>query len=153
MVRKAYRENKLLLAERNFKICLVFDLWTSSNNFPFLAIKANKISKDFVFIAAVLDFTCLPYPHSGKDLGRAIAELTENLEIPDSILSVTVYNASYNATAFQELAVLFPELIHIHCASHVLNLWCVAGPVFLEIEICRLRKLMVQIGMTKAFQV
>ncbi|PLW45123.1 hypothetical protein PCASD_04574 [Puccinia coronata f. sp. avenae] len=83
------------IAEAN-RISLTTDLWTSSNQTPFMVISAHFISADWTLNKQIISFKMLPPPHTGLAIADQLLASIMEWKILDKVMSITVDNASSN---------------------------------------------------------
>ncbi|XP_058189242.1 zinc finger BED domain-containing protein RICESLEEPER 2-like [Rhododendron vialii] len=116
------------------RICLTTDTWTSIQNLNYMCLTAHFIDDDWKLQKRILNF-CQIEDHKGVTIGKKIESLLLEWNI-DGIFTLTVDNASSNATAIEYLkrktmdwkrTILEHEYIHMRCCAHILNLIVVEG--------------------------
>ncbi|PLW31889.1 hypothetical protein PCANC_22752 [Puccinia coronata f. sp. avenae] len=120
------------IAEAN-RISLTTDLWTSSNQTPFMVISAHFISADWTLNKRIISFKMLPPPHTGLAIADQLLASIMEWKILDKVMSITVDNASSNDVAIARVLSILrdkshlpPHLdgkfFHVRCAAHIINL-------------------------------
>ncbi|KAI8559435.1 hypothetical protein RHMOL_Rhmol04G0173600 [Rhododendron molle] len=116
------------------RICLTTDTWTSIQNLNYMCLTAHFIDDDWKLQKRILNF-CVIEDHKGVTIGKKIESSLLEWNV-DGIFTLTVDNASSNATAIEYLkrkttdwkrTVLDHEYIHMRCCAHILNLIVVEG--------------------------
>ncbi|KAI8543964.1 hypothetical protein RHMOL_Rhmol08G0258200 [Rhododendron molle] len=131
---KDYEKGKLKKLLKGRRICLTTDTWTSIQNLNYMCLTAHFIDDDWKLQKRILNF-CQIEDHKGGTIGKKIESLLLDWNV-DGIFTMTVDNASSNATAIEHLkrktmdwkrTVLGHEYIHMRCCAHILNLIVVEG--------------------------
>lgn len=112
------------------RIHLSFDLWTSGNQLPILAVVAHYLDKRYTVRTRLIAFRCLHGSHSGENMANLLVEIVREFDITDQLGFFVIDNASSNDTCLQ--ALLHQILPHstaeqiqqrrIRCWGHILNL-------------------------------
>jgi hypothetical protein len=114
-------------------IALTTDLWTSSNQSPFMVISAHFVSSDWTLNNRVISFKELPTPHTGIAIGDQLLVTMAEWKITDKVAFITVDNASSNDVAIDRVTSVLSarsssallmngEFFHVRCAAHIINL-------------------------------
>ncbi|KAF5374318.1 hypothetical protein D9758_004652 [Tetrapyrgos nigripes] len=85
------------------KVALSIDTWTSSNQYPFLAVVAHYIADDGVLEECLIDFRELEGAHSGENMAEAL------LEGIGAILSKTSEKLSARGGNYQDNFNIIPD--------------------------------------------
>mgnify|MGYP004708979487 CR=1 FL=1 len=99
VVRMYLREKETLkhaLENVKSRICLTFDLWSSSTTDGYLALTAHYIDENWVLQKRILNFRHIPPPHNGVSLATGVMDLLREWGIEKKIFSLTMDNAAYN---------------------------------------------------------
>jgi hypothetical protein len=113
------------------RICLTSDLWTSLTTDGYICLTTHFISKYWVLIKRVLNFSFMPPPHNGNALSDMILNLLKEWGIDKKILTITLDNASANDRCAELLKqklnikrAIFceGEFLYLHCCAYILNL-------------------------------
>ncbi|KAA1095215.1 hypothetical protein PGT21_050224 [Puccinia graminis f. sp. tritici] len=115
------------------RVALTTDLWTSSNQTPFMVVSAHFISPDWILKKRVISFKELPPPHSGIAIADQLICTIIDWKILDKVSFITVDNASANNVAVARVSTILKEksqrppdlnceFLHLQCAAHVINL-------------------------------
>ncbi|TFY76017.1 hypothetical protein EWM64_g7992, partial [Hericium alpestre] len=103
----------------------VTDAWSSPNHRAFIALTVHLLLNGKP-ISILLDFLEVAESHSSLNLAKVFAQILEDFDISDKILSVTCDNASANNAMICELKTLLPdfpgETNHTRCFVHIVNL-------------------------------
>ena len=85
-----------------------------------MGITAHWIDNNWQMNDCVLDFLNVSeMTHTGANLANAVAQLMEDLGLENKILAIVTDNASNNNTLMENLS---PDIKHVRCFGHVLNL-------------------------------
>ncbi|BBM99603.1 hypothetical protein Mp_1g22340 [Marchantia polymorpha subsp. ruderalis] len=95
-------ELKKELSKSNFTIHMSLDMWTSPNQFSFLAIVIHFVGPDWTLHKKLLTFTDTT-DHSGAGLAEIVQHTLEEFEIVERIGCLTMDNASNNDTLMSAL--------------------------------------------------
>ncbi|KAF7113208.1 hypothetical protein RHSIM_RhsimUnG0150000 [Rhododendron simsii] len=143
---KDYEREKLKKLLKGRRICLTTDTWTSIQNLNYMCLTAHFIGDDWKLQKRILNF-CQIEDHKGVTIGKKIESLLLEWNV-DGIFTMTVDNASSNATAIEYLkrktldwkrTVLGHEYMHMRCCAHILNLIVVEGLKDMSESILRVR--------------
>jgi hypothetical protein len=113
------------------RICLTSDLWTSLTTDGYICLTAHFISKDWVLMKRVLNFSFMPPPHSGNALSDMVLHLLQEWGIDKKIFTITLDNASANDRCadllkqklnIKKALLCDGEFFHLRCCAHILNL-------------------------------
>jgi hypothetical protein len=117
------------LYENTQKIAVTTDMWTSNSQKPFMAITGHFFDYNFVKRNILIDFSMVPYPHTGKQICEKLLEIFDKFNIRDKIISITTDNATNNVSAMNMLKLNFQaenffkfKSFHLRCFAYVLNL-------------------------------
>jgi hypothetical protein len=113
------------------RLGLTTDLWTSSNQTPFMVVSAHYIH--WTLKKKLISFKELPTPHTGVAIADQLIATIVNWKILEKVASITVDNASSNDVAIARVASILstrsstpPDMngqyFHIRCAAHIINL-------------------------------
>jgi hypothetical protein len=131
-------------------IALTTDLWTSSNQTPFMVVSAHFISSDWKLHKQIISFKELPPPHTGLAISDQLVASIVEWKVMDKVSHVTVDNASSNDVALARLAQILkdksrspPDLngkfFHVRCAAHIINLIVKDGLKELSTAVSKIR--------------
>lgn len=109
---------------------LTFDLWTNKSfTKSYAAVTCHFVDENMKMRNFLLEFTYVPYPHTGLVIADTIEEIITRYSIKEKLLSITTDNASNNILAFDQLKVRNGvaaefkfETFHLRCLSHILHL-------------------------------
>jgi hypothetical protein len=115
------------------QVALTTNLWTSSNQTPFMVVSAHFILPDWMLNKRVISFKELPPPQNGIAIADQLIRTIINWKILDKVSFITIDNASANTVAvacvftiLKEKSQKPPDLngdfLHLRCAAHVINL-------------------------------
>lgn len=107
------------------KLSVAYDVWTSPNNYSFIAIVGYFIDKSWRLREVLLGFEQLVGPHAGRNIGEVILEVLEKYGVRDRINAITTDNASNNSTAVSFMRRYIGGTMptyHLPCLAHVLQL-------------------------------
>ncbi|PLW52459.1 hypothetical protein PCASD_00108 [Puccinia coronata f. sp. avenae] len=132
------------------RIALMTDLWTSSNQTPFMVVSAHFISSDWKLHKRIISFKELPPPHTGLAISNQLVASIVEWKVMDKVSHVTVDNASSNDVALARLAQILkdksrlpPDLngkfFHVRCAAHIINLIVKDGLKELSTAVSKIR--------------
>ena len=80
----------------SYKLLLVLNCWTSSNNYAFLAITVYFIINDWNYVEILLVFKSLSNMHSEKKLADYVMKTFHFHNITKQLLTITADNAKNN---------------------------------------------------------
>ena len=86
------------------RIALMTNLWTSSNQTPFMVVSAHFISSDWKLQKQIISFKELPPPHTGLAISNQLVASIVEWKAMDKVSHVTVDNAPSNDVALGRLA-------------------------------------------------
>ena len=98
--------NKIAGAER---IALTTDLWTSSNQTPFMVVSAQFFSSDQKLQKRLISFKELPPPHTGLAISDQLMSSIIEWKALDKVAYITVNNASSNDVALVRVAQILKD--------------------------------------------
>jgi hypothetical protein len=115
------------------RIALTTDLWTSSNQTPFMVISAHYILPNWTLRKRLIGFKELPTPHTGITIGKQLITTIGEWKVIDKVAFITVDNASFNDVAVSHLKSILIDrsqnaleldgkFFHVWCAAHIVNL-------------------------------
>lgn len=110
------------------QIHLSFDLWTSSNSLPMLAVVGHWTSNSATVTTTLLGLRRLQGQHSGENIAQAILEVINDFEITSRLGYFVLDNASNNDTAVLNLFAFLGQdpatakSRRLRCLGHILNL-------------------------------
>ncbi|KAF5484225.1 putative AC transposase [Colletotrichum fructicola] len=112
------------------KIHIGFDLWTSPNNYAYLAVTAHFVNNMGQHKSRLIAFNHMSGDHSGLNLSNNIYETLQQWEITSQVGVVVCDNASNNDTCvfalFKRLNPTMNQLDcqarRMRCYGHILNL-------------------------------
>ncbi|KAF5317589.1 hypothetical protein D9758_018466 [Tetrapyrgos nigripes] len=112
------------------KVALSIDAWTSSNQYPFLAIVAHYIADDGVLEECLIDFRELEGEHSGENMAEAVWKTLELYGLVGKIIAIVMDNATNNNTMMQSLEErcrrkkipFSAKAAHMRCMPHTIHL-------------------------------
>jgi hypothetical protein len=81
------------------RVALTTDLWTSSNQTPFMVVSAHFISNDWTLNKRLISFKPLPTPHTGIAISDQLISTIVEWKLIDKVAFITVDNASSNDVA------------------------------------------------------
>jgi hypothetical protein len=114
-------------------VSLTTDLWTSSNQSPFMVVSAHFILPDWSLNKQIISFKELPAPHTGLAIAEQLINTIVEWKIINKVSTITVDNASSNdvvincvCSVLAERSTAPPEMdgqyFHVRCAAHIINL-------------------------------
>lgn len=134
------------------KIALTTDIWTSSyNNTAYLGVTMHYINDNWEIKKCLLDFIPIEGSHTGTLISTKLANILQDFNISDRIISLTTDNGSNMLACGRELAnKLEMEFFNFtfssnRCAAHIINLAVKAGMKYLDSSIIKLRKFVIKI--------
>ncbi|EAQ93808.1 hypothetical protein CHGG_02043 [Chaetomium globosum CBS 148.51] len=116
------------------RIHLVFDLWTSSNNYAVMAVSCHFLDSKGIQQQRLLALTRQSGAHTGNNLATTLLGIMKEWEIQDCVGTLVSDNASSNdvctAAFFRQIKPAFTKTDimerRMRCYGHILNL---RGPV------------------------
>jgi hypothetical protein len=116
-------------------ISLSLDIWTSTDQKPFMAIIGHWLTEEFIYEEAVLDFVEIQGRHTGANMAEYVFDCLKYYDLQYKLLYIVGDNASNNGTlmdevlnkirqeASEEQVILFEGRdSFIGCLAHTLNL-------------------------------
>ena len=58
----------------DYHVSFTTDIWTALNQQAYMAVTAHYISEKFELINFIIDFSHIPFPHSGKEIAYKFKE-------------------------------------------------------------------------------
>ena len=116
-------------------------MWTSNQTLGYMCITCHYITDDWEVNKEIIKFFVVETPHSGIEMFNQVLECIQEWNIEDKIFGITLDNASANDSMVFELKrnlvdkMALPvsgELLHNHCAAHVINLIVKDGLDYVE---------------------
>ena len=113
------------------RINLTSDLWTSNQTLGYMCLTCHYLDAEWNLQKRILNFCCLPPPHTGIAIADCILQCLSDWDIEDKVSTITLDNASSNDSAVRTLRDHFAEkgnlyfnskIFHVRCCAHVLNL-------------------------------
>ena len=113
------------------KISLTNDLWTSNQTLGYMCLTCHYFDAEWNLQKRILNFCCLPPPHTGIAIADCILKCLSDWDIEDKVSTITLDNASSNDSEVRILKDHFAEkgnlhfnskIFHVRCCAHVLNL-------------------------------
>jgi hypothetical protein len=114
-------------------VALTTDLWTSSNQSPYMVVSCHYISGDWTLQKQLISFKELPTPHTGLVFSEQLISTAVEWKSINKVAFITVNNASSNNVAVACLALVLQdrstqppdmnaEYFHVQCSAHIINL-------------------------------
>ncbi|POW02681.1 hypothetical protein PSTT_11575 [Puccinia striiformis] len=109
-------------------LSFTLDAWTSPNQKPFMAITAHGITEDWKMLDVVVGMPTVHGEHSGENFGNMFVDRLNEMEISDSLISITADNASNNSTLARQVqrqlgkSSFAADKQLLGCMAHVINL-------------------------------
>jgi hypothetical protein len=109
---------------------LTSDLWTSLTTDGYICLTAHFISKDWVLMKRVLNFSFMSPPHSGNALSDMVLNLLQEWGIDKKIFTIILDNAFANDRCadllkqklnIKKALLCEGEFLHLRCCAHILN--------------------------------
>jgi hypothetical protein len=133
------------------QMALTTDLWTSSNQTPFMVVSAHYILADWTLQKRLIGFKELPTPHTGLAIGKELLNTIDEWNLVDKIGFITVDNASANDVAVAHVISSLKEqsrraiefngdFFHVRCSAHIINLIVKDGLKHLSAAISKIRE-------------
>ena len=125
------------------------DIWTcSSQTLAYMAVTLHWIDDSWEMNSLLIGFEQIIGLHDGESIANQFLGVLHIYNLQNSILSVTLDNASNNATFIAFFRVLNSEgiicggeFLHTRCAGHILNLMVKDGLACVSKDIKNLREL------------
>ena len=125
-------------------VCLTFDIWSDNVKQDYLSVVIHFVSADWELEKRVIGLRLIDVSHSGANIAERVQSVFTEFGLKDKVFSVTLDNASSNASAMARLIPNFlgylgpdPEplgtertvrgLFHQRCAFHIINLIVKSG--------------------------
>ncbi|PLW57403.1 hypothetical protein PCANC_01852 [Puccinia coronata f. sp. avenae] len=80
-------------------VALTTDLWTSSNQSPYMVVSCHYVSNDWTLQKRLISFKELPSPHTGLAIAEQLISTIVEWKIINKVTFITVDNASSNNVA------------------------------------------------------
>jgi hypothetical protein len=131
---RAFQQSKSVISselrDALTSIHISFDLWTSPNNLPMLAVFGHFIDRDYRYQARLLSFRTHQGSHSGENIANSVKEVVKDWEFEQKIGTAMSDNAKNNDTCLMALYPHFSanfngsDIKHrrMRCFGHILNL-------------------------------
>jgi len=121
-------------------VCLTSDIWSGNAKEDYLSVVIHFVSADWELEKRVIGLRLIDVSHSGVNITDRVESVVTEFGLKDKVFSVTLDNASSNASAMAKLIPKFvgylgpdPEpldnhdtashgLLHQRCACHIINL-------------------------------
>jgi hypothetical protein len=130
-------------------ICLASDIWSGNTKEDYLSVAIHFVSADWELQKRVIGLRLIDVSHSGVNIAECVEAVVTEFGLKDKVFSVTLDNASSNASAMAELIPKFPcylgpdpelldnsdkdkdkalcGLLHQRCACDIINLIVKSG--------------------------
>ncbi|PLW11606.1 hypothetical protein PCANC_20427 [Puccinia coronata f. sp. avenae] len=127
-------KGKLLADIAKFNcVALTTNLWTSSNQSPYMVVSCHYVFDDWTLQQRLISFKELPSPHTGLAIAEQLISTIVEWKIINKVTFITVDNASSNDVAVTCLASVLescstrtPDMnakyFHVCCLAHIINL-------------------------------
>ena len=120
-------------------VCLTSDIWSGNAKEDYLSVVIHFVSADWEIEKRVIGLRLIDVSHSGVNITDRVESIVTEFGLKDKVFSVTLDNASSNASAMAKLIPKFvgylgpdPEpldnhdtalhgLLHQRCACHIIN--------------------------------
>lgn len=108
---------------------LTTDIWTAKHQKKsYMCVTIHFVDVFYRMKRFTLAFEEMPFPHTGQKIAEFLIAVLQDFDIAESVVSITLDNASNNKTAMGELIALEVLLaldgvfLHQPCTAHVFNL-------------------------------
>jgi hypothetical protein len=127
-------------------VCITSDIWSGNAKEDYLSVVIHFISADWELEKRVIGLRLIDVSHTGVNIAERVEAVVTEFGLKDKVFSVTLDNASSNASAMAKLIPKFigylgpdPEpldkdkdkalhgLLHQRCAYHIINLIVKSG--------------------------
>ena len=126
-------------------VCLASDIWSGNAKEDYLSVVILYVSADWELERRVIGLRLIDVSHSGVNIADRVDSVVTEFGLKDKVFSVTLDNASSNASAMAKLIPKFvgylgidPNpldnhdralrgLLHQRCACHIINLIVKSG--------------------------
>jgi hypothetical protein len=122
-------------------VCLTSDIWSSNAKEDYLSVVVHYVSADWELEKRVIGLRLIDCSHNGVNIAERVDSVVTEYGLNDKVFSVTLDNASSNASAMSKLIPKFigylgpdPDpldklhgLLHQRCACHIINLIVKSG--------------------------
>jgi hypothetical protein len=133
------------------RVALTTDLWTSSNQSPFMVVTAHFVSPYWSLNKRIISFKELPAPHTGLAIAEQLINRIVEWKILNKVGAITVDNASSNDVSINRVRMVLnerstspPEMngryFHVRCAAHIINLVVKDGLKIVSSAVNKIRK-------------
>jgi hypothetical protein len=124
-------EVKSLLSEASC-VCLISDIWSGNAKEDYLNVVVHFVTTDWKLEKRIIGFKLIDCSHSGVNIAERISLVLADYELTSKVLSVTLDNASANASAMDKLtpslsSYVGSSLLHQRCACYIINLIVKSG--------------------------
>ena len=91
------------------RISLTSDLWTSNQTLGYMCLTCHYLDAEWNLQKRILNFCCLPPPHTGIAIADCILQCLSDWDIEDKVSIITLDIASSNDSAVRILKDHFAE--------------------------------------------
>ncbi|KAL5560206.1 hypothetical protein UlMin_036417 [Ulmus minor] len=120
-----------VLESNSSRVAIITDMWTASNQkWGYMVITTHFINESWVLQDRIMRFMYVPSPHDAENLGDALMKCFLDWNTERKLLTLTLDNCSSNNVMVnvmldkldKSLLLVNDKLLHMHCATHILNL-------------------------------
>jgi hypothetical protein len=113
-------------------VCLTSDIWNGNVKEDYLSVVVHFITADWKLEKMIIGFRLIDCSHSGVNIVERISLVLSEYDLTSKVLSVTLDNASANASVMDYLtpspsSYVGSTLLHQRCACHIINLIVKSG--------------------------
>jgi hypothetical protein len=112
--------------QKKGRISLTMDVWTSSNQIPYLGVTGHWIDSSWEVRNEALAFKRLRGSHTAENIAAVVQKIMQEWKITPAIRAITADNAAVNDKFFTCLEKLQPTITRadtqVRCMAHVINL-------------------------------
>jgi hypothetical protein len=125
----AIKKDLLNGLNKDSKVSLALDCWSSPTRLAFMAITAYFIDENWKYREALIGFEHLETVHTGVELAAVLKKVINSFGLGGRILNITTDNASNNNTMIRDMMAdesfsngQFADCGHLPCMAHVVQL-------------------------------
>ena len=118
---------KYLSSNSISSVGLTSDIWSGNAKEDYLSVVCHYVNTDWQLEKRVLGLRLIDVSHSGENIAERVHSVIQDFGLTNKMFSITLDNASANASAMEALTPLIrgyisDEYLHQRCACHIINL-------------------------------
>ena len=123
---------KYLSSNSVSSVGLTSDIWSGNAKEDYLSVICHYVNSDWQLEKRVLGLSLIDVSHSGDNIAERVHTVISDFGLTNKVFSITLDNASANASAMEALTPLIrgyigDEYLHQRCACHIINLIVKSG--------------------------